>query len=112
VKSERASSDIATTTCDISSTNHNAEHHYYQQIRMAHSQYEKDYQHAKTAIDSGNNNDGLAACETLLTDPELPRYYRIKTLILLASANKEWRQKEVLTLTIFLQNDTLLMSKC
>ncbi|KAG9846101.1 hypothetical protein KCU98_g6628, partial [Aureobasidium melanogenum] len=65
---------------------------------MAHSQYEKDYQHAKTAIDAGNINDGLAACETLLTDPELPRYYRIKTLILLASANKEWRQKESLRL--------------
>ncbi|KAG9655048.1 hypothetical protein KCU95_g10553, partial [Aureobasidium melanogenum] len=65
---------------------------------MAHSQYEKDYQHAKTAIDAGNINDGLAACETLLTDPELPRYYRIKTFILLASANKEWRQKESLRL--------------
>ncbi|KAG9601270.1 hypothetical protein KCU77_g4191, partial [Aureobasidium melanogenum] len=65
---------------------------------MVHSQYEKDYQHAKTALDAGNINDGLAACETLLTDPELPRYYHIKTLILLASANKEWRQKESLRL--------------
>ena len=55
----------------------------------------KDYETAKAAIDAGNIDDGLATCETLLTDTELPRYYRIKTLILLASANKDWRQKEV-----------------
>ncbi|KAH0335156.1 hypothetical protein KCU81_g9172, partial [Aureobasidium melanogenum] len=65
---------------------------------MKHSQYETDYQNAKTAIDAGNMTDGLAACESLLTDPDLPRYYRIKTLILLASATKEWRQKESLRL--------------
>ncbi|KAG9688219.1 hypothetical protein KCU95_g12079, partial [Aureobasidium melanogenum] len=65
---------------------------------MKHSQYETDYQNAKTAIDAGNMTDGLAVCESLLTDPDLPRYYRIKTLILLASATKEWRQKESLRL--------------
>ncbi|CAD0097536.1 unnamed protein product [Aureobasidium mustum] len=73
---------------------------------MAHSQYEKHYRDAKTAIDAGNNDAGLAACEALLADTDLPRYYRIKTLILLASANKEWRQKEVCRETIFRQNTT------
>ena len=63
---------------------------------MAHSQYEKNYENAEIAVDAGNIDAGLAACEALLTDPELPRYYRIKTFILLASANNEWRQKEVL----------------
>lgn len=67
---------------------------------MEQLQYEKSYQIAKTAVDAGNIDDGLIACEALLTDPELPRYYRIKTLILLATANKEWRQKEVPKLTI------------
>ncbi|KAI4719890.1 hypothetical protein E4T48_03880 [Aureobasidium sp. EXF-10727] len=65
---------------------------------MADSNYEKDYKNASTAINAGNIDDGLATCESLLTDPELPRYYRIKTLILLASANKAWRQKEDLRL--------------
>ena len=65
---------------------------------MTDLQYKKDYENAKAAIDAGNINGGLATSETLLTDTELPRYYRIKTLILLASANKEWRQKEVPTL--------------
>lgn len=69
---------------------------------MANPQYEKSYQTAKTAVDAGNIDDGLAACEAFLTDPELPRYYRISTLILLASANKEWRHKEVLKLSILL----------
>lgn len=64
---------------------------------MTDSQYGKDYENAKAAIDAGIIDDGLAACETLLADSELPRYYRIKTLVLLASANKEWRQKEVST---------------
>jgi len=62
---------------------------------MTDLQYGKDYDTAKSAIDAGNIDEGLATCETLLTDTELPRYYRIKTLVLLASANKEWRQKEV-----------------
>lgn len=60
-----------------------------------HRNYKKDYEDAKAAIDAGNIDEGLATCEALLTDTELPRYYRIKTLILLASAKKEWRQKEV-----------------
>lgn len=64
---------------------------------MADLEYGKDYENAKAAIDAGNNDDGLATCETLLTDTELPRYYRIKTLVLLASANEDWRQKEVRT---------------
>lgn len=68
---------------------------------MAHSQYEKHYQDAQTAIDAENIDAGLAACEALLADTDLPRYYRIKTLVLLASANKEWRQKEVCSKTIF-----------
>jgi hypothetical protein len=67
--------------------------------------YKKDYENAKAAIDAGNINDGLATCETLLTDTELPRYYRIKTLILLASANKEWRQKEVRKSNPAMNND-------
>jgi hypothetical protein len=62
---------------------------------MTDLQYKKDYEDTKAAIDAGNLDEGLATCETLLTDTELPRYYRIKTLILLASANKEWHQKEV-----------------
>jgi hypothetical protein len=62
---------------------------------MTDLQYGEDYETAKAAIDAGNIDVGLATCETLLTDTELPRYYRIKTLTLLASANKEWRQKEV-----------------
>ncbi|KAI4788017.1 hypothetical protein E4T44_13550, partial [Aureobasidium sp. EXF-8845] len=65
---------------------------------MTDLQYKKDYEDAKAAIDAGSIDEGLATCETLLTDTELPRYYRIKTLILLASANKEWRQKEDLRL--------------
>jgi hypothetical protein len=64
---------------------------------MTELQHGKDYETAKTAIDAGNIDVGLATCETLLTDTELPRYYRIKTILLLASANKEWRQKEVRT---------------
>ncbi|KAH0293073.1 hypothetical protein M436DRAFT_45141 [Aureobasidium namibiae CBS 147.97] len=65
---------------------------------MTDLQYDKDYNTARSAIDAGNIDEGLATCETLLTDTELPRYYRIKTLVLLASANKEWRQKEDLRL--------------
>lgn len=58
---------------------------------MMESQYKQDYEDAKAAIDAGD----ATACDKLLTDTELPRYYRIKTLVLLASASKEWRQKEV-----------------
>ncbi|THY53494.1 hypothetical protein D6C97_06058 [Aureobasidium pullulans] len=53
--------------------------------------YKQDYEDAKAAIDA----DDATACDKLLTDTELPRYYRIKTLVLLASASKQWRQKEV-----------------
>ncbi|KAK6006528.1 hypothetical protein QM012_006938 [Aureobasidium pullulans] len=65
---------------------------------MEHSQCEKDYQNARSAIDFGKIGNRVAACEALLTDPDLPRYYRIKTLILLASAHKDWRKKESLRL--------------
>ncbi|THV81609.1 hypothetical protein D6D29_05248 [Aureobasidium pullulans] len=61
---------------------------------MMESQYKQDYEDAKAAIDAGD----ATACDKLLTDTELPRYYRIKTLVLLASASKEWRQKEDLRL--------------
>ncbi|THW77323.1 hypothetical protein D6D19_02328 [Aureobasidium pullulans] len=57
-------------------------------------QYKQDYEDAKAAIDAGD----ATACDKLLTDTELPRYYRIKTLVLLASASKQWRQKEDLRL--------------
>ncbi|THX40587.1 hypothetical protein D6D10_03364 [Aureobasidium pullulans] len=57
-------------------------------------QYKQDYEDAKAAIDAGDPT----VCDKLLTDTELPRYYRIKTLVLLASASKEWRQKEDLRL--------------
>jgi len=58
---------------------------------MTESQYKQDYEDAKAAIDAGDPT----ACDKLLTDTELPRYYRIKILVLLASASKVWRQKEV-----------------
>ncbi|TIA50037.1 hypothetical protein D6C79_03270 [Aureobasidium pullulans] len=61
---------------------------------MTESQYKQDYEDAKAAIDAGD----ATACDKLLTDTELPRYYRIKTLVLLASASKQWRQKEDLRL--------------
>ncbi|KEQ78507.1 hypothetical protein M438DRAFT_329755 [Aureobasidium pullulans EXF-150] len=61
---------------------------------MTESQYKQDYEDAKAAIDAGDPT----ACDKLLTDTELPRYYRIKTLVLLASASKQWRQKEDLRL--------------
>ncbi|TIA45366.1 hypothetical protein D6C83_05737, partial [Aureobasidium pullulans] len=61
---------------------------------MTESQYKQDYEDAKAAIDAGD----ATACDKLLTETELPRYYRIKTLVLLASASKEWRQKEDLRL--------------
>ncbi|THX47425.1 hypothetical protein D6D06_09625 [Aureobasidium pullulans] len=57
-------------------------------------QYKQDYEDAKAAIDAGD----ATACDKLLTDTELPRYYRIKILVLLASASKQWRQKEDLRL--------------
>ncbi|THY58049.1 hypothetical protein D6C99_02357 [Aureobasidium pullulans] len=61
---------------------------------MTESQYKQDYEDAKAAIDAGD----ATACDKLLTDTELPRYYRIKNLVLLASASKQWRQKEDLRL--------------
>lgn len=79
---------------------------------MEHLHYERNYQKAKTAVDAGNIVDGLGECETLLSDPELPRYYRIKTLILLALANKEWRQKEVLKPGNSFVINWFLMIKC
>ncbi|KAI5207350.1 hypothetical protein E4T39_01891 [Aureobasidium subglaciale] len=60
--------------------------------------YKQNYEKAKAAVDARNIDDGVATCNTLLTDTELPRYYRIKTLVLLASANENWRRKEDLRL--------------
>ncbi|KAI5209778.1 hypothetical protein AUEXF2481DRAFT_80673 [Aureobasidium subglaciale EXF-2481] len=65
---------------------------------MTNDLYRQNYGKAKAAVDARNIDDAVATCNTLLADTELPRYYRIKTLVLLASANKNWRQKEDLRL--------------
>lgn len=66
-------------------------------MALPQSPYEQDFGNAKIAISSGTGNtkDGIALCDELLMDIELPRYYRIKTLVLLASVSEEWRQREV-----------------
>jgi hypothetical protein len=60
------------------------------------SHYEQEYNTANAAITSANTQHGLTICDSLLANPELPRYYRIKILVLMASAtSNNWRQKEL-----------------
>ena len=44
--------------------------------------------------DDDKEEECIAAAQNLLEDPDLPRYHRIKTLVLLGSAFNEWDETE------------------
>ena len=66
----------------------------------------QEYEEAKEAIDKKQTHNGTVLCHTLLADDDLPRYHRIKTLVLLATATKSWREKEVGRGDVFMQSTT------